>query len=110
MLKSPKSKGSVAEREFAKKLVDAGLDPYAKRMVLSCAVHGLESDIWTKLPFMFEIKSHEKIRLWEFWEQTKLQAVDSRKAPVLAVKSNRRDFLIVMGVNDWLELTWYALK
>ena len=100
----------LEDEELVKKLVDAGLDQNAKRMVLSGAIHGLESDIWTKLPFLFEIKNHERVKLWEFWDQTKLQAVDSRKTPVLAVKSNRRDFLVVMEVNDWLELAWHALK
>jgi hypothetical protein len=105
-----KQKGSRAERNFAQLLVDAELDPYAKRMVLSGSVFGLEGDIFSKLPFLFEIKHHEKIRLWEFWDQAKEQSLGLSKRPVLVVRSNKRDFLVAMAVDDWLELAWYALN
>ena len=104
-----KAKGSSAEREFAKMLVDSGLDKFARRMVLSGSVFGLESDIMTKLPFMFEIKNHEKVRVWEFWDQTVNQSLGTTRRPVLVIKSNRRGFLVVMGAGDWLELASYAL-
>ena len=42
-MKKPKEKGRRAELAWAKMIVDAGLDPNAKRMPLSGAVNGLDS-------------------------------------------------------------------
>ncbi len=107
MLVHKKQKGSNFERDIAKDIAKT-LDPHAKRMVLSGAVFGLETDIWTKLPFAFELKRHEKIKLYEFWNQAKLQA--GYKAPVLVVKSSNKEELAIMNWKDWLELAYYALK
>lgn len=104
--KGKKLKGARAEYEFAKKLVDSGLDPNARRMALSGSVTGLETDILTKLPYAFEIKNQESISIWKAWEQTEKQAVEEKKGrkPVLVIKSNRRDYLVVMDVNNWIEM------
>ena len=85
-IKHKKQKGSDFERQIAKDIAEF-LDPTARRMVLSGAVFGLETDIWTKLKFAFELKRHEKIKLYEFWDQTILQA-SGGKTPVLVMKSN----------------------
>ena len=102
-----KQKGSEFERAIAKDIAEF-LDPNARRMVLSGSVFGLETDIWTKLKFAFELKRHEKIKLYEFWNQTTLQAICG-KTPVLVVKSNNRPALAVMDWQDWIQLTRFAL-
>ena len=110
MLKHPKQKGSLFERQLAKDIVDSGIDPYAKRQVLSGSVFGLEGDIRSnKLPFTVEAKFQEKIKLYEFWKQAELQNI-APKSPLLVVKSSNKETLAILKWGDFLELAWYALN
>ena len=107
MIKHKKKKGSDFEREIAKDL--QVLDPNAKRMVLSGAVKGLETDIWTKLPFAFELKRQERLNLYRAFQQAIIQSIGGR-VPVLVVKSSNKPTLACMKWEDWLNLTFSALK
>jgi hypothetical protein len=106
-----KEKGSRAEREFAQMLVNAGLDKHAKRMPLSGAVKGLDSDIWTKLPFMFEVKNQETWKPLEYYRQAN-DANPNRGhyRTVVIMTKNREDMYAFMRVDDFIELISYALK
>ncbi len=102
-----KDKGTRFEYEVLYQLQK--IDPNARKQVMSGAVFGLEGDIRSKLPFTFELKHHEKIRLYEFWGQAVRQS-SVRKPPVLIVKSNHKPTLVSMELQDWLELLAFALK
>lgn len=103
MLKSPKNKGSRLERKVAQKIRLSGLDKEATRMPLSGAAFSLETDIKTKLPFAFECKNQEKVKLWEWWEQAE-RGRKPFKPPVLVISANYRTEIAVMKFDDWLNL------
>lgn len=100
---SKKAKGTRLEKRFAQMLREFGLDTNATRMVLSGAAFGFETDIRTRLPFAFECKNHEKIKIWEFWDQAE-QARKPFKDPVLVFSGNYRPILVTMKAEDWLNL------
>lgn len=103
MLKHNKEKGSRLERKVAQKIRLSGLDKNASRMVLSGAAFGFETDIRTTLPFAFEVKNQETVKLWAFWEQAE-RGRKAFKPPVLVVGGNHRPQLAVMKFDDWLNL------
>lgn len=98
-----KAKGSRLERRVAMEIRRKGLDKTATRMPLSGAAFGLETDIKTHLPYSFECKNQEKVKLWEWWEQTERGRRPFRD-PVLVISSNYRPELVVMLLGDWLNL------
>lgn len=115
--KSRKAKGVRLEKMFADQLVNAGLDPYAKRMVLSGAVRGFDGDILTKLPIHVECKNQSTWSPLAYYKQCSLSN------PLPARKMN----LVIMGkggtnqyqplesyaflkTDDLIELMAYALK
>lgn len=53
--------------------------------------------------FSIECKNQEKVRLWEWWQQT-LSQVQFNKPPALVISGNYRPELVVMSLNDWLDL------
>lgn len=101
--RSKKAKGARLEKRFAQLLREYKLDEQASRMVLSGAAWNFPTDIKTDLPFAFECKNQEKIRLWEFWEQTE-KGRKPFKAPVLVVSGNYRPILCVLTAEDFLNL------
>ena len=106
-----KVKGAVAEREFAKMLVFSGLDKYAKRMPLSGAVKGLDSDIWTKLPFMFEVKNQETWKPLEYYRQANdANPNKGHYRTVVIMTKNHEGYYAFLSVEDFLELIYFALK
>lgn len=106
-----KQKGSRAESEFARMLVDSGLDKYARRMVLSGAVKGFDSDIKTKLPFMFEVKNQETWKPLEYYRQANLANPNKgRYRTVVVMTKNREGYYILLSAEDFLELVYYALE
>ena len=98
-----KQKGSRLERKFAQLIRQKGLDKDAKRMVLSGADWAFKSDIYTKLPFMFECKNQEQLRLWDWWEQAKSQEKPMKPA-VLIHTANHRPIMATMDVDTFLNL------
>ena len=98
--RSKKAKGSRLEHKFAAMLRESGMDPDARRQLLSGAGHR-KGDIDTELPYCFECKNQERLSLWRSWEQATGQAGD--KTPVLVVSANRRPVLVVMRAEDWID-------
>lgn len=101
--KSKKAKGTRLEKRFAQLIREKGLDDNATRMVLSGAAFGFETDIRTSLPFAFECKNQEKIKIWEFWEQTE-KARKPFKTPVLVFSGNYRPMLVTLTAEDFLNI------
>lgn len=100
---SKKAKGTRLEKRFAQLIREKGLDEHATRMVLSGAAFGFETDIRTTLPYAFEVKNHEKVKLWEFWDQAE-KGRKPFKDPVLVVSGNFRPILCVLKAEDFLNL------
>ena len=98
-----KHKGSRLERKFAQLIRQKGLDPNAKRMVLSGADWAFNSDILTTLPFKFECKNQERITFWTWWEQTKAQET-MQKPGVLVFTSNHRPIMVCMDADTFLNV------
>ena len=106
-----KQKGSRAERDFAQMLVDARIDPYAKRMVMSGAVKGFDTDILTKLPFAFEVKNQETWSPLAYYKQADLANINKgRLRTVVIMTKNFENMYAFLEVNDFIELIDYALK
>lgn len=98
-----KHKGARLERKIAKVLRSSGLDKKAKRSFQSGATWFWKSDIYTSLNFSIEAKNQERLRIWDWWQQTRSQ----RKAyspPVLMFTSNHRPILVAMDLDDWVNL------
>ncbi len=101
--RSKKAKGQRLEKKVAQRIREMGLDKDAKRMPASGSMYGWESDIFTHLPFRFEIKNQENVRLWEFWGQAKAQEGPYKPA-VLIVGGNYRSPLACMDLDTFLNL------
>lgn len=101
--RSRKAKGTRLEKKFAQLIREKGLDDNAKRMVLSGGAFGFETDIFTKLPWAFEVKNQEKIQFWQWWEQAEEQRKPF-KPPALVFSANFRPIMIALTANDFLEL------
>lgn len=65
-----------------------------------------KEDVYTQY-YSIECKNQEKVKLWEWWEQT-VSEKHLAKPPVLAVSGNFRPILVVMSVDDWLDLVHEA--
>jgi len=98
-----KKKGARLERKLASLIRQKGLDKDAKRMPLSGAFDHLKSDIYTRLPYSFECKNQERVKLWEWWAQAKEQAKLAEK-PVLVISGNYRPILAVVEIDTLLDL------
>lgn len=101
--RSKKAKGQKLEKKVAQRIREMGLDSDAKRMPASGSMYGWESDIFTNLPYRFEIKNQEKVQLWQFWEQAKAQETPYKPA-VLVVGGNYRSPLAVVDLDTFLNL------
>ena len=77
------------------------IDGFAVRMAGSGSGY-MKGDVYNKL-FSIEAKNQEKVKLWEWWEQTRSQ-VQFNKPPVLMISGNYRPILVCMDLNDWLDL------
>lgn len=85
---SKKAKGRRAERKVANHYKSIGLFSDAKPQLLSGGGY-LKGDIWTKEAndFCEEVKNQEKVKLWEWLEQTQSQATGLEK-PALHITRN----------------------
>lgn len=102
---SKKAKGSRAERKVAELYRRYDIDPNASRMPLSGAIASLKGDIHKPNDYKYcdEVKNQEKVKLWEFWEQTTLQSGTNR-VPVLHITGNHRPILTVLRIEDYMDL------
>lgn len=101
--RSRKAKGTRLEHKVAALIREKGLDEGAKRMIGSGAFSGWSTDLFTKLPYSFEIKNQETVSLWKWWTQAKDQSTIA-KPPVLVIGGNFRPILAAMDINTFLEM------
>ena len=105
-----KMKGRRLELQIAQDLRDAGLDPDARRMVLSGAIDGFKSDIKTSLPLAVEAKNQETWKPLEYWEQAKACAGDF-DIPLVVMSKNRLPTpLAMLSWNDLIGLMQWAKR
>lgn len=83
----------------------SGLDDKAQRRAFSGAISMVRgrADILTKLPFSFEAKNQEKLKLWEFWEQAEAESTMA-KPPVLVYSANYRPIMCVLKAETFLDI------
>ena len=101
--RSKRAKGNRLEAKFSQMIREKGLDDTARRMPGSGAFEGFKTDIHTKLPFSFELKNSETVKLWQWWKQACDQATIA-KPPVLVTSGNFRPMLAIMDVSTFLNL------
>jgi hypothetical protein len=80
-----------------------GLDANAKRMPLSGADWAFRSDIYTTLPFTFEVKNQERMNFWDWWEQARSQEKPMKPA-VLIHSGNYRPIMASMDVMTFINI------
>lgn len=112
MLKHAKRKGSGFEIKIANKIVNAGLDDYARRTPLSGAIKGvmnLEGDIITKLPLNMELKCQETWSPLEYYRQCAIANPNpGRYMNLVVMGKNHVDDYAFLKFDDLLELMSYA--
>ena len=103
MVKSPKQKGNRLEYEISK-LYNRKLDPFARRMPLSGAAKDFKGDILKRFydGWSDECKSREKMKVYDWWNQTVMQAGQAK--PVLFLKANNKEILAVIKATDYFDL------
>ena len=97
------AKGRTLELRIAAEIRRKGLDRGAKRMHRSGGIDHRKGDVFTSLPYSFEVKNQERVQLWDFWTQASNQARLGRP-PVLVVSGEHRPILAVVELNTLLDL------
>ena len=99
-----KRKGNAGEHEFAHWMKENGLRAFRNSMSGGSVWKG---DIANDLDLTIEIKTVKKINLLEAWRQVNRDASIAHNSPVLAIRFDnmpKREWLVVMHINDWLDL------
>lgn len=98
-----KQKGSRLERKVAELYRKHGID--AHRMPLSGAMELHRGDIAFRfyMPFKVECKNQEKVKVWEWWQQTRSQ-ITGVEEPVLFISGNHRPILAVVDAEYLIRL------
>lgn len=102
-MKNTTVKGKRLEYKIASLIRKKGLDPNAKRMPRSGALAHLPEDVLTSLPVHIEAKNRERVRLWDWWQETRSRAFGSNQ-PVLVISGNHRPILAVVDIDYLLDL------
>ena len=102
---SKKAKGNRLERDIAAAYRSSGLFPKAQRMPMSGAMAFHKGDIFKGEldEYVDECKNQEKVKIWEFWEQTVNQCGAYDK-PVLHISGHYRPILSVIRFEDYIDL------
>ena len=94
-------KGKAGEREFANFLKSHGIEA---RRGQQFSGGGDSPDVVHSLPGIhFEVKRVEKFSLWDSIEQAETDRPEDY-IPVVAHRKNRRDWVVVLYAEDFLEL------
>lgn len=103
-----RQKGNQLEYLVRDKIIQSGLDPHARRSIMSGAAFE-PADIKTSLPWAIECKNYGAMAIYKFWDQAVRQSTASKK-PCLIIKANNQPVLTVITIDDWLELVAWARK
>ena len=103
MSKSQRDKGKRGELEVVHILNDYGFP--ARRG--DCFRH--EDDVMCEmLPFHFEVKRQETIKLNDWWRQSE-SACGEDEIPTVVFRQNNQDWKLVIRLTDFLELVKEAM-
>jgi len=102
-----KQKGSRFEREIANYLKEHGFD--ARRSAQYCGNTGDAADVVGLPGFHIECKHQEKMHLYDWMEQAVRDSEKSGDTPIVIHKQNRKDTLVTMRLDDFMNLTNHNL-
>lgn len=97
-----KQKGSRFEREIANYLKERGYD--ARRTAQYCGNTGDAADVVGLPGFHIECKHQEKMHLYDWMEQAVRDSEKSGDTPIVIHKQNRKDTLVTMRLDDFMNL------
>lgn len=100
-----RQKGKRLEYKWAEMIRESGLDKSARRRPLSGAEKMVKGygDIISTLPFAFECKNQEKVKIWEWWQQADSQSTIN-KPPVLVFSGNLRPVMVLLSGYTFLDI------
>ena len=101
MAVNSKQKGARFERHLASLLREYGYE--ARRTAQYCGNTGDASDVVGLPGLHIEAKHQEAMRLYEWMEQSKRDAMPG-EMPVVMHRKNRAQTLVTMELDDWLKL------
>ena len=58
------------------------------------------------IPVSIECKSHARMAVYSLYEQAEKEAEGTENQPVLVIKANRKQPLVVIGLDNWLDLEY----
>lgn len=96
MSKMQRNKGANAEREVVRILNEHG---FAARRG---QVFNHEPDIVSDLPFHFEVKRQETLKINDWWKQAESAAVN--RTPLVIFRRNNEQWKVVISLTAFLEL------
>ena len=101
--KNSRRKGSVGERELARKLRDEYGYKDAKRGQQYCGLAG-NADVVDALPGIhIECKRTERLSLYEAMSQAKRDARED-ELPAVFHRKNNAEWVVIMTLDDWMNL------
>lgn len=100
MAKASREKGKRGELEIAGILRKRGID--ARRGQQFCGANG-DADVVGLDGFHIEVKRTEKCSPYKYLEQAKSDAREG-EVPVVLHRQNRRDWIAIMDMGDFLDL------
>lgn len=103
MSRSQRDKGANAEREVAKILNEYGF--IARR---GQVFNGEPDIVAPQLPFHFEVKRQETLKINEWWKQS--ESASHNKIPTVVFRQNNQSWKIMLSLADFLELVKETYK
>ena len=105
MGKFSRDKGIRFEREVAKIFREHGFEN-AHRSAQHCGNTGQAADVIGVPGIHIEAKHVEKMRLYDWYEQARWDAMasESKDLPVVIHKQNNMPVLVTMQIDDWMRL------
>lgn len=97
-----KDKGKRFEREIANYLKERGYD--ARRSAQYCGNTGDAADVVGLPGFHIECKHQEKMHLYDWMEQAVRDSEKSGDTPIVIHKQNRKDTLVTMRLDDFMNM------
>lgn len=103
-----RDKGARFEREIANALKEYGYD--ARRTAQYCGNTGDASDVVGLPGFHIECKHQEKMHLYDWMEQAVRDSATTVETPIVIHKQNRKDTLVTMRFEDFMDVIKKASK
>src|SRR5208282_3549030 len=100
MSKSQRTKGAGGERELCGILTDA-LGKKVKRVLGQARDGGHDISL---SPFMLEVKRRRRIAVYEWFDQVVAASGAGSDTPVLVMRGDGREWLVMMRLDDWIKL------